>query len=84
MLSNLMSTPPQMQLPPQNVPKLSQMDAKLFHGAQRLVGLANDLYFQLQRSVVMLSEAESFTRQGHEFMQDITKKDYEADLQELR
>ena len=47
-LSNLMATPPQMQLPPQkqyDVPKLSQMDAKLFHGAQRLVGLANDLYF---------------------------------------
>jgi len=31
----------------------------------------------------MLSET-NFTRQGYEFMQDIAKKDYEAELQELR
>jgi hypothetical protein len=33
---------------------------------------------------MMLSEADSFTRQDHEFVQDIAKKDYESDLQELR
>jgi hypothetical protein len=32
----------------------------------------------------MLSQAKGFTRQEHEFMQDIAKKDYEDDLPELR
>jgi hypothetical protein len=36
-------------------------------------------HFQLQRSRMMLSQAKGFTLQGHEFMQDIAKKDYEDD-----
>ena len=42
------------------------------------------LRFQLQRSRMVISQAKGFTRQEHEFMQDIAKKDYEDDLPELR
>lgn len=46
-LPQMQLAPPRMQTtlplthPMQEAPKLSEMDAKLFHGAQRLVGLAN-------------------------------------------
>jgi hypothetical protein len=48
------------------------------------VGLANNIYYQLQYRIKRLYVAESLIQEDQEYLQGFTKKKYEEELAELK